>query len=301
MWKAVFPGLIALVTVGLSLVSGEVIRRETEHKQAALAQTDAPDQARSRPTEPARGPARAVAHQSGRAVALVIGNAAYPDAGLPLSQPVHNARALADELRAKGFDVEFGENLARPAMEQAIAAFHNKITPGSVALVFFSGFGIQAHRQTYLIPTSAQIWNEDDVKRTGVSLEPILSAADARGATTKLVILDASRRNPFERRFRGAAAGLAAIHAPNETLVMYAAAPGQVINDAEGEQSPLVGELIAQMRAPGQTVERAFHLTRIAVSRATNREQVPWVSSSLAEDYSFVAPEATASAHTDAR
>jgi len=181
-------------------------------------------------------------------------------------------------------------------MEQAITAFKDKITPGSVALVFFSGFGIQAHRQTYMIPINAHIWSEDDVKRTGVSLEPILSAADARGAATKLVILDASRRNPFERRFRSAAAGLAAIHAPNETLVIYAAAPGKAVNADEGERSPLVEELIAQMRTPGQTAEQAFHQTRIAVSRATHREQVPWVSSSLVEDVAFAARDTDASA-----
>ena len=201
----------------------------------------------------------------------MIGNAAYPDAGVPLAQPVNAARAFADELRQKGFDVEFGENLARPAMEQAIEAFKSKVTPGSVALVFFSGFGIQAGRQTYLLPINAQIWTEDDAKRSGISLEPILSDADARGAATKLVVLDASRRNPYERRFRSAAAGLAAIQAPNETLVMYAAAPGKVTNDA-GEHSQLVSELIAQMRS-GQTAEQAFHQTRVAVSRATERTQ----------------------------
>jgi uncharacterized caspase-like protein len=297
MWKAVFPGLVALVTVGLSLVSGEVIRRETETRQvAALGEAGTPDQPRSRSNERTQVPARDGAQQPGRPVALVIGNAAYPDAGVPLGQPLNNARAVADELRDKGFDVEFGENLARPAMEQAIEAFKNKITPGSVALVFFSGFGIQAHRQTYLVPINAQIWTEDDVKRSGVSLEPILAAADARGAGAKLVILDASRRNPFERRFRSSSAGLAAIQAPNETLVMSAAAPGHVVNDGEGEQSALVGELIAQIRAAGQTAEQAFHHTRVAVSRATGRAQVPWVSSSLVEDVFFAASETTADA-----
>ena len=292
MWKAVVPGLIALVTVGLSLVSGEVIRRETETKQlAALGSTDA-EPSRARPSERPQGAGEAT--RSGQLVALVIGNAAYPDAGVPLSQPVNAARALADELRQKGFDVEFGEDLARPAMEQAIASFKDKIKPGATAFVFFSGFGVQAGRQTYLLPTSANVWSEDDVKRSGISLEPILSAVDARGAATKLVVLDASRRNPYERRFRSAAAGLAAVQAPNETLMMYAAAPGQVAAN-DGEHSVLVSELIAQMRA-APSAEQAFHQTRVAVSRATGREQIPWVSSSLTEDVSLATKETTASA-----
>jgi uncharacterized caspase-like protein len=163
-----------------------------------------------------------------------------------------------------------------------------------VALVFFSGFGVQAGRQTYLLPTNAHIWSEDDVKRSGITLEPILSEVDARGAAAKLVVLDASRRNPYERRFRSAAAGLAGIQAPNETLVLYAAAPGKVAND-DGDESPLVAELIAQLRS-GQSAEQAFHQTRLAVSRATERAQVPWVSSSLTEDYAFTGAETTASA-----
>ena len=32
-------------------------------------------------------------------MALVIGNAAYPDADAPLKEPVNNVRALADELK----------------------------------------------------------------------------------------------------------------------------------------------------------------------------------------------------------
>src|SRR5262245_18564162 len=259
MWKSIVPGLVALVTVGLSLVSGEVIRREAETKQlAALLPTELREQPRaSEPAAVTRDVSGAAATLARPAVALVIGNAAYPDAGLPLIQPVNAARALADELRQKGFDVEFGENLARPDMEQAIEAFKQKVTPGSTALVFFSGFGVQAGRQTYLLPTNAHIWTENDVKRTGISLEPILAEVDARGPATKLVVLDASRRNPFERRFRSAAAGLAAVQAPNETLVMYAAAPGQALGDDAGEHSPLVSELIAQLRKPGQTVEQA--------------------------------------------
>jgi uncharacterized caspase-like protein len=291
MLKAALPGIVALVTVGLSLVSGEVIRSQTEHQRGvASAQSSQPD-LRSAATQGAAIPVADRARPApGRAVALVIGNAAYPDAGVPLAHPINNARGLAEELRGKGFDVEFGENLARHGMERAIDTFLGKVEPGSTALIFFSGFGIQAGRKTYMIPVNAQIWSEDDVRRNGMSLEPVLGELDGKGARTKLVILDASRRNPFERRFRSASAGLAAVHAPDETLMMYAAAPGKVVNDNGGEQSLWMSELIAQIRAAGQTAEEAFHHTRVAVSRSSHREQVPWVSSTLVEDFFFTSP-----------
>jgi hypothetical protein len=291
MWKAALPGMVTLVTVGLSLVSGEVIRREAEHKQVmALAQSSQPGW-RSAAAQGAAIPAADHARPApGRGVALIIGNAAYPDAGSPLAHPINNARRLAEELRQKGFDAELGENLTRHGMERAIDAFLGKVQPGATALIFFSGFGIQAGRKTYMIPVNAQIWSEDDVRRNGMSLEPVLAELESKGAGAKFVILDASRRNPFERRFRSASAGLAAVHAPDETLMMYAAAPGKVVNDNGGQHSLWMSELIAQIGAGGQTAEEAFHHTRIAVSRSSHREQVPWVSSTLVEDFYFTSP-----------
>jgi uncharacterized caspase-like protein len=305
MWKAALPGVIALVTVGLSLVSGEVVKRDNEHKPIlALARTAEPAAASTKTAAGLRASdaQKATPRQTGRRpVALIIGNAAYPDVGLPLVQPVNNARTLAGALKEQGFDVELGENLTKQGMEDAFDALKRKIQPGSAALIFFSGFGIQAARQTYMVPVNAHIWNEADVRRAGVNVEPLLAEIDAKGAGAKLVVLDASRRNPFERRFRAVSMGLAAIHAPDDTLVMYAAAPGKVVSDGETEVSPLMGELVAQIRAPGQTAEEVFSHTRLAVSRASNHEQVPWVSSSLVQDFPFAPAEAAAKSQHSAR
>src|SRR2546423_11438132 len=81
--------------------------------------------------------------QSAR-VALLIGNAAYPDAEAPLKQPISDAKALADELRRLGYEVETGDNLSKEAMQRALERFYGKIKPGSTALIFFSGYGIQS-------------------------------------------------------------------------------------------------------------------------------------------------------------
>src|SRR5262245_36171682 len=292
MWKAVLPAVIALVTLGLSLVSGEVVKRDGEHKQQiALAQTAKPEKTPA-PLTTGTIPPQTQA-PAGRAVALVMGNASYPDAGLPLSQPVNNARALAAALKDKGFEVEFGENLTKQAMEHAFETFKTRIEPGSTALIFFSGIGVQAGRQTYMMPINAHVWSEADVRRAGVSLEPMLSEVDAKGAGAKLVILDASRRNPFERRFRSVSAGLAAVQAPDDTLVMYAAAPGKVVADGEGDVSPFMDELVGQIRGSGESVEAVFKRTQQAVSHASNRGQVPWVSSSLVDDVPLAAAAKT--------
>ena len=225
------------------------------------------------------------AQQNEARVALVIGNAAYPDADAPLKEPVNSVRALADELKRHGFEVDTGENLSKEAMRAALERFYGKINSGSTALLFFSGFGIQSDRQSYMIPVNAQIWNESDVRRDGYSLDAVLAEMNSKGARVKIAILDASRRNPFERRFRPVAAGLAPVAVPRGTVVMYAAAPGAVVR--EGDRQVFVSELIKEIRGPGK-IEEAFNRTLIGVSRESKGEQVPWFSSSLVEEFSFV-------------
>jgi Caspase domain len=221
-------------------------------------------------------------------IALVIGNSDYPDANTPLRQPVKDAQALAEQLRRSGFDVDVHENLGKEEMTRAVESFTAKIRPGSVAFVSFGGFGIQVGRQSYMVPVNAQIWKEADVRRDGISIDSVLTEMHNRGASVKLAIIDASRRNPFERRFRGVSSGLAAIDAPQGTLMMSAAAPGKVAYDVDGEHSLLIGELLKEINAPGVSAEVVFNHTRVGVSRASNGEQVPQVSSSLIETFAFV-------------
>ena len=225
---------------------------------------------------------------AGDRYALVIGNAKYPDADAPLKEPINDVRDVADELKRDGFVVDIGENLTGDAMRRAFDRLYGKIKPGSVALIFYSGFGVQSGRQSYLIPVDAQIWTEPDVRRDGFSLETVLGEINSRGAGVKIALIDASRRNPFERRFRSFSAGLAPVIAPNGTLVMYSAALSSVVSDNGGDHSLFVRELLKEMRVPDQMAEETLNRTRVGVTRASNREQQPWISSSLAEDFSFI-------------
>jgi formylglycine-generating enzyme required for sulfatase activity len=238
----------------------------------------------------------ALPQQRAARVALVIGNDSYPDASTPLSTTIKDARTLADEFRRSEFEVDLKENVGKEDMQRAIDAFTGKIRSGTAALFYFSGYGIQVARQTYLIPVNAQVWTEAEVRRDGISVDSLLAEMHRKGAKVKIIILDAARRNPFERRFRASAAGLAALDAPDGTLALYSAAPGKVINDSTGANSLFVSELIKEMRSPNLTAEEVFNRARIGVSRASNNEQVPWVASSLLEEFYFGTSRAVATA-----
>jgi hypothetical protein len=60
----------------------------------------------------------AQAQQRPGRVALVIGNAAYPDASTPLSTTIRDARTISDELRRFDFEVELKENLSKEEMQR---------------------------------------------------------------------------------------------------------------------------------------------------------------------------------------
>jgi uncharacterized caspase-like protein len=96
--------------------------------------------------------AQAPSPAGGKRIALVIGNTRYPDAGSPIPTALGDARSIAEELRRDGFEVDEKQNANRDTMRRAIDAFLAKIRPASGALLYFSGFGIQSARQSYLVP-----------------------------------------------------------------------------------------------------------------------------------------------------
>ncbi len=216
-------------------------------------------------------------------VALVIGNGHYPDASAPLAQPINDARGLTAALRATGFDVDVVEDATKDDMARAIVRLKAKIKPDTVAMLFFGGYGVQVGRESFMIPVDAALWKEADVRRDGVSIELVLDAMTEKGAKAKLVVVDASRRNPYERRFRSYSHGLAPISAPENALILTSATPGKVADDGKGQYSVLVTELLNNLNSQSGAAS-AFNKTRISVSRASDGEQVPQVSSSLLED-----------------
>ncbi len=235
----------------------------------------------------------AVSPRNDARLALVIGNGHYPDANAPLTQPINDARALTGALRRDGFDVDVVEDASRDDMTRALERLKSRIKADSVVMLFFGGYAIQAGRESYMIPVDARIWKESDVRREGTSIERVLETIREQGARAKLVVIDASRRNPYERRFRAYSHGLAPINAPANALILSAATPGKVLDDPKGQNSVLVGELLNQL-GKSPSAETVFTKTRNAIARSSDGEQVPTVSSSLVEDIHFAADVANA-------
>ncbi len=224
------------------------------------------------------------ARQSAERLALVIGNSGYPDADAPLSQMASDAEALANVLRKDGFVVNVVENATHAEMTHAIDLLKLRVGPGSIVLLYFGGYGVQSDGQNYMIPVDAKVWGERDVRRDGVSVDRLLSEFEGSGARIRLAVIDASRRNPYERRFRSYSHGLASIQATANTLALTSAAPDQVVDDRDGPHSPMMTALLKEMNSSTRSIQGIFEDTRAAVAATTQNRQLPAVSSTLIED-----------------
>ncbi len=215
-------------------------------------------------------------------LALLIGNSAYRES--PLRNPVNDVRAMAQRLKELGFTVLVHENAIKRTMEAAIVEFGRRLAEGGVGAFYYAGHGLQVRGRNYLVPVDADIEDEASTRVAAVDVELLLEQMAEAKNRVNIVVLDACRNNPFERRMRGASRGLAAVDAARGTLVAYATAPGSVAADGDGKNGLYTEELLEALREPGLKIEEVFKRVRINVARRSKGAQTPWESSSLTGD-----------------
>lgn len=235
---------------------------------------------------PAGRPASAASICKGERLALVIGNSAYPDSEVPLKGTVEAAKRVADALRSVGFDVELGEDLTKAKTESDVTALLAKIKPGAAVFLFFSGFGLQAGGHTYLLPVDSSIWSEADIVSFGLNIDRFLNEVEEKKASVEVLVIDAARRNPFERRFRpSGSSGLAPPSAMSGNLVaLFSAPPGKVFDPNELAAEPFADDVAREVSAPHATAQEAFRQVRALVARTSRAGQAPWGFSTLSYD-----------------
>lgn len=217
--------------------------------------------------------------------ALVVGNSNYAQGAL--KNPLNDARAVARELAASGFEVLLLEDGTQAGMRRAIRRFGDRIEQGGVGLFYYAGHGIQMKGRNFLVPVNADIDREYEVEYNSVDVSMVLAMMDAAKNPLNIVILDACRNNPFARSLRVAAAGLAPLDAPAGTFIAFATAPGAIANDGIGDNGVYTKHLLAHLGKPGMPIEQLFKQVRISVMDETRGEQTPWESSSLRGDFAF--------------
>jgi uncharacterized caspase-like protein len=212
-------------------------------------------------------------------IALVIGDGAYRDAGLPTT--ANDAGLIAEQLQAAGFDVSGARDLDGDMLRQAFRDFVDKARqagPDSVAMVYFAGYGLQLEGENYLVPVDAQIPTAADIPIQAVRVSDLTRALAELPMKARIVVLDAARENPFAKEGPPLASGLALVAPDPGLLVAFNAAPGTVAppekaGDAYGAYAQALAEMI---REGGVSLTDVFDSVRLRVSDATKGAVVPW-------------------------
>ena len=214
-------------------------------------------------------------------LALVIGNSAYPSSAL--RNPVNDSRAMAQVLKAMGFEVIARENLNVGDFRAIIREFARRAeAEEGVALFYYAGHAVSLYGRNFLLPVDIRPTDEEAIKDDSIDVdEAVLQRLERSKKQVRLLILDSCRDNPFRRAgTRSVSPGLAEMGKGEGTLIAFSTAPGRVAEDGEGQNSLFTGFLVRELER-GTDIESVFQSVRFAVAEATGRRQVPWVNTSL--------------------
>ncbi len=239
------------------------------------------------------------ASRRARKAAFVLGNRAYASSE-PLPNAERDAREIAGQLRALGFDVTLETNLSAAAHRTAFTRFVNRISSEKgveTVLLYFAGHGFQEAGRNYLLSVSSL-----DAPEEAISLQRMIS--DLKGiAERRLIFLDACRDYFNVEKVAKTLAqtrsatgpvprietGLAEFDYGNEVFIAYSAAPGGTALDSVGDAplSPFATALaryVAELDLPLSTV-----MTRVRdeVAQVTQNAQLPWSSDGLRKPFFF--------------
>lgn len=230
-----------------------------------------------------------------RRVALVVGNGHYADVPA-LDNALNDAADMCAALRELGFEVACVSDLkTRRDFKRELQAFRDRLGPGSVALFYYAGHGLQVDGENFLLPTAAQIRRKEDVEDESLALRYLMAALEEAQSDFTMLILDACRNSPFTRGFsRSVNRGLAPVSdAPVGSLVLYSTAANETASDGEpgARNSPFTKHLLAQLRQPGLPVETMIKRVSAGVQQETLRNggkrQVPFTYGSFTGEFCF--------------
>jgi len=241
-----------------------------------------------------------------KGIALVIAQSDY-DKLDDLANPANDAREIQKLLADLGFEVQSVSDGDRRRLDRQLERFVEDAEEADVALLYYSGHGIEAGGENFLVPVDADLSSLDEADTRLVSLTPHVEALK-RTVPVAIILLDACRTSPFPAgallKTAEAPAGLPVTETglgqprsvvrfgvanakPQEetfgTVIGYSAEPGREALDGEpGGNSPYAEALVRHLSAmQGEEFGMVLRMVAEEVYLKTKGAQRPWVNESL--------------------
>jgi formylglycine-generating enzyme required for sulfatase activity len=229
-------------------------------------------------------------------VALVVGNATYGHTAA-LRNPRNDASDIAALLKNEGFDVILGLDLDQQKFGALVDQFARQLDDADVALFYYAGHGLQINNKNYLVSVNARLTSEFLVSSETIELDAIVGLMESK-VPINLVFLDACRDNPLAdelkknllamKRSASLGRGLARIEPTRrDTLIAFAAAPGQEAADGDGRNSPFTSALLKYLPKPNLEVSVMLKLVAAEVGKVTHNTQRPQQISDMTRTFYF--------------
>ncbi|MHC2618980.1 putative caspase-like protein [Bradyrhizobium huanghuaihaiense] len=232
------------------------------------------------------GPVRA--QQQEKRIALVVGNGAY--AKSPLATTANDAGLIAQTLQAAGFDVVGARDLDGDTLRKSFRDFVQKAQasgPGTVAMVYLAGYGVQLAGENYFIPVDSNITRDTDIPTEALRISDYARQLAAIPLKANIVVLDAARAQPFIEGGQPIASGLALVEPDPNMLIAFNAAPGTVAPEEPGPYGIYAQSLAEMIRTGGLSLADVFDRVRLRVNEASKGAQVPWNEQKISAPFSF--------------
>jgi uncharacterized caspase-like protein len=207
-----------------------------------------------------------------------------------------DAKSIASNLSAVGYQVTLMLDLDEKGMKSAIRAFAAQVNGGDEVMFFFAGHGVQLGAVNYLLPVDIGGESEAQVRDEAIQLQRILDDMSDRKAKFTLAMIDACRDNPFKSSGRAIGGrGLAPTSAATGQMVVFSAGTGQQAldrlgNNDKNKNGVFTRIFIKEMQKSGVSIDRIIKNVRNEVAelaKSVGSEQVPAIYDQVLGDFYF--------------
>lgn len=240
-----------------------------------------------------------------KGVALVIGQSKYEHL-TPLANPANDTQAMTGLFTGLGFAVTTLNDLNARRLHRDLKNFVSDAEGADVAVVYYSGHGIEAGGENWMIPVDADAAALGDADRKLVALSPLIDQLKTT-VPIALIFLDACRTNPFPATAtlkRDSASEAVPILASGlnlgskgvtvlensrpatttwGTVISFAAEPGRpALDGPQGVNSPYATAVLRHLAAMnGNEFGIVMRMVTEEVYLKTQGYQRPWVNETL--------------------
>lgn len=205
-------------------------------------------------------------------LALVIGNSGY--AHLPTAPTaIRDAHLITLALKDRGFNVTEKFNLERKSMLLAIKQFAAKIKQAGkrpVALIYYTGHGLEIAGKTLMVPADARLIRGTAVDYEIIGTHVLLRALAKAGAGLSLIFQDFPRNNPRHLTLRRPARLIMGPH----MMLAYATSSGSPIRHTGNQYGSYAAALSEAIHTDGLKMPRFIRFIRSRVLSATGGRQI---------------------------